>query len=93
MFACPQYYYHHYSNDSSAVAVLPKEDAQGIEDAIRAMEAWNTDLTWFIFQRESHSYSQKEKQHSRLRLPERLERFNTGERLGGRLKFATMGLA
>ncbi|QKX59161.1 uncharacterized protein TRUGW13939_06293 [Talaromyces rugulosus] len=93
MFAGPQYYYSHYHSGSSAT-LRPKEDTQAIEDAIRAMEAWNTDLTWFIFQREIQSQKEKEQQQdSRLRLPEGLERFNAGGRLEGRLKFAALGLA
>lgn len=92
MFAGPQYYYNfHHHGSSSAAPLLYKEDAQAIEDAIRAMEAWNTDLTWFIFQRESQS--QEEKQDSRLRLPEGLERFNAVGRLGGKFRFAMLGLA
>lgn len=90
MFAGPQYYSFFHSRSGSSAAFLPKEDAQAIEDAIRAMEAWNTDLTWFIFQRESQGQREK---HSGLRLPEGLERFNAGGRLEGKLRFATLGLA
>lgn len=98
MFAGPQYYYNFHYHDGSSAALLPlhKEDAQAIEDAIRAMEAWNTDLTWFIFQRECQSQIKQEKQDSRLRLPKELERFNAnagGGRLEGKFRFATLGLA
>ncbi|KAJ5824607.1 Armadillo-like helical [Penicillium robsamsonii] len=49
LFVGPEYYF-----ISSRTALSVKDTASGegmgsVEDAIRAMEAWNVDLTWFVF--------------------------------------------
>jgi len=77
---------------------LFKEDVQTVEDAIRAMEAWKTDLAWFLFQLKGHSQTgneakEKQQHHSQAWLPEELERFNARECLGGKLTFATLEVA
>lgn len=53
LFVGPAYYFHSRSLDSGAEL----DDAQrsmleSVDDAIQAMETWNADLTWFIFERQ-----------------------------------------
>jgi hypothetical protein len=51
LFVGPEYYFH------SGLDGLSGDEAQrsmlgSVDDAIRAMETWNADLTWFIFERQ-----------------------------------------
>ncbi|KAJ5986418.1 Armadillo-like helical [Penicillium sp. IBT 35674x] len=53
LFVGPAYYFHSRNLDSGALL----DDAQrsmlsSVDDAIQAMETWNADLTWFIFERQ-----------------------------------------
>ncbi|KAJ5552517.1 Armadillo-like helical [Penicillium frequentans] len=53
LFVGPAYYFHSRNLDSGAGL----DDAQrsmlsSVDDAIRAMETWNADLTWFIFEQQ-----------------------------------------
>ncbi|KAH8696074.1 armadillo-type protein [Talaromyces proteolyticus] len=85
MYAGPGYYAYYYSSQKTS---LPKEDAQVVEDAMRAMEAWNRDLTWYIFQRECAMQKGDVR-----RLPEELEKFNSIRGLGEACKFVSLGFA
>jgi hypothetical protein len=49
-FAGPRCYYDDKSDSSETT--LPAGERELVGNAIRAMEAWNRDLTWFLFQRE-----------------------------------------
>ena len=53
LFVGPAYYFHSRNLDSGAGL----DDAQrsmlsSVDDAIQAMETWNADLTWFIFEQQ-----------------------------------------
>jgi hypothetical protein len=51
LFVGPEYYFVS-SRSSTAVDNAASSDVMvSVEDAIRAMEAWNVDLTWFVFMR------------------------------------------
>jgi hypothetical protein len=39
-------------SDTSDEDILPRDERAIVENVIRAMEAWNKDLTWFLFRRE-----------------------------------------
>ena len=54
-YAGPGYYFAFYRSSSATEVNIPeslKIEARAVEDAIQAMETWNADLTWFIFQQE-----------------------------------------
>lgn len=54
-YAGPDYYFAFYRSSSATEVNIPeslKIEARAVEDAIQAMETWNADLTWFIFQQE-----------------------------------------
>ncbi|KAJ6124661.1 Armadillo-like helical [Penicillium samsonianum] len=50
LFVGPEYYFIS-SRTSMSVEDASGEGMGSVEDAIRAMEAWNVDLTWFVFMR------------------------------------------
>ncbi|KAJ5084107.1 Armadillo-like helical [Penicillium alfredii] len=58
LFTGPEYYFQSWrwgSSDSAPGLDEAQRNVLGsVEDAIRAMESWNADLTWFIFMRQRH---------------------------------------
>ncbi|KAJ5933696.1 hypothetical protein N7454_006025 [Penicillium verhagenii] len=58
LFVGPAYYFHSSRNsDSAASGLAGLDDAQksmldSVHNVIQAMETWNADLTWFIFERQ-----------------------------------------
>ncbi|KAL2831577.1 armadillo-type protein [Aspergillus pseudoustus] len=50
-YAGPTYYFSHQPNASASTLTHSEED-ESIQTAIQAMETWNADLTWFIFQQQ-----------------------------------------
>lgn len=57
----PEYYFRasRHSIDPSTLDEAQRSVLEPAEDAIRAMEAWNEDLTWFIFAREKMKASEQ----------------------------------
>lgn len=52
-YAGPDYYFAFYHSSSEAkIPETLKIESKAVDDAIRAMETWNADMTWFIFQQE-----------------------------------------
>ncbi|KAL2807656.1 armadillo-type protein [Aspergillus granulosus] len=50
-YAGPTYYFSHQQNQSTSASTHSEED-ESIQAVIQAMETWNPDLTWFIFQQQ-----------------------------------------
>lgn len=51
----PDYYFAFYRSSPGTEAKIPetlKSESKVVDDVIQAMEAWNADVTWFIFQQE-----------------------------------------
>lgn len=71
-----------------------EEDMHLVNKAIQAMEAWNKDLTWFIFWQglvsENTTTAVVSETGCRWRLPKELERFNDNASKKGRWKFASV---
>lgn len=102
-FIGSKYYFHFYNQRTSqqeqqrAIQQLPErgeEDMHLVNNALRAMEAWNKDLTWFIFWQESISENATTvvmlEKGNRSQLPKELERFNDNASKRGRWKFASV---
>ncbi|KAJ5132026.1 Armadillo-like helical [Penicillium atrosanguineum] len=70
------------TTDSSTLDEAQRSVLEPAEDAIRAMEAWNEDLTWFIFAREKMKASEQSKRH----VPGRM----TAEVFGESIHFANV---
>lgn len=54
-YAGPDYYFAFYRSSSGTEAKIPetlKVEARAVDNSIQAMETWNADMTWFIFQQE-----------------------------------------
>lgn len=51
LFVGPEYYFISSRTSMSVDDSASGESMVSVEDAIRAMEAWNVDLTWFAFMR------------------------------------------
>jgi hypothetical protein len=51
LFVGPGYYFISSRTSMSVDDAASGESIGSVEDAIRAMEAWNVDLTWFVFMR------------------------------------------
>ncbi|KAL4917139.1 armadillo-type protein [Aspergillus aurantiobrunneus] len=87
-YAGPTYY-----SSRPARLTQPEAETESIESVIQAMEAWNPDLTWFIFQQQNAEYQailarksvKISEQHSC-----RSESLKSVAFVAGRLKFAEM---
>ncbi|CBF70251.1 hypothetical protein AN6068.2 [Aspergillus nidulans FGSC A4] len=83
-------------NDSNCAGA--EEEINSIETAIRAMETWNSDLTWFIFQQQDVRFRDSMGPRNGARVCEQsLQNNDSGAALlssvafnGGRLRFAEM---
>jgi len=90
-------YYQHKAHDQQQELSKSKKDeeesTQFIHNALQAMEAWNKDLTWFIFWQgvtfEMNSTYSAPSDRSRWQLPEKLERFDNAS--NKKWKFASDG--
>lgn len=54
-YAGPEYYFRQYGSQCRTVPRIPDSlqiEATAVDDVIRAMETWNADLAWFIFQQQ-----------------------------------------
>lgn len=54
-YAGPEYYFLQYCSQRSTAPRIPKSlqiEVTAVDDVIRAMETWNADLAWFIFQQQ-----------------------------------------
>lgn len=105
-FVGPKYYFHYYhqriseqGQEQQAVQKLPEkgeEDMRLVNKAIQAMEAWNKDLTWFIFwqglisESSSATTTSSSTSASTKILPRELKRFNDNAGKRGRWKFASV---
>ncbi|KUL89982.1 hypothetical protein ZTR_02915 [Talaromyces verruculosus] len=103
-FMGPKFYFHYYrqraSEQGQEQQAVQQTSQKGDEDmhlvnkAIQAMEAWNKDLTWFIFWQglvsENSTAATTSKTDDRWRLPKELERFNDNASKRGRWKFASV---
>lgn len=105
-FMGPRYYYYYlhssqqqqqHADTSGSYQLRSKEgseeDIQLVDNALRAMEAWNKDLTWFIFwPGASSSASTSESNDQRCPLQEKLAKFNNVPIIYERaLRFASAG--
>lgn len=113
-FVGSKYYFHFYDKltslppEQQAIQQFPDKADKGegdmhlVNKAIQAMEAWNKDLTWFIFwqglisERSSaatttpSSTSDSDSTSGRWQLPHELQRFNDNASKSGRWKFASV---
>jgi hypothetical protein len=102
-FIGSKYYFHFYNQRTSqqeqrrAIQQLPErgeEDMHLVNNALRAMEAWNKDLTWFIFWQglisENATTAVMLERGNRSHLLKELERFNDNASKRGRWKFASV---
>lgn len=54
-YAGPEYYFLQYCSQGSTALRIPESlqiEVTAVDDVIRAMETWNADLAWFIFQQQ-----------------------------------------
>jgi TELO2-interacting protein 1 len=65
-----------------------EEDINLVRNALQAMEAWNKDLTWFIFWQGLVDTSASD---DRWRLPEKLQRFNDNDGGNRAWRFTSVG--
>ncbi|EEA26044.1 hypothetical protein TMatcc_005702 [Talaromyces marneffei ATCC 18224] len=102
-FVGPKYYFYYYNRITShqgqqqAIQQLPErgeEDMHLVNKALQAMEAWNKDLTWFIFWQglvsENATATAMPGEVDRWQLPKDLGRFNDNAVKGERWKFASV---
>ncbi|EED21937.1 conserved hypothetical protein [Talaromyces stipitatus ATCC 10500] len=97
------YYHRHPPQQQQEQAVQKQHAASGngdmhlVSNALQAMEAWNKDLTWFIFWQgllttttTSSASTTRSRNGDRWRLRKELERFNDDAAKRGRWKFASV---
>lgn len=96
-YAGPTYYFSRPARlpEDNKPAAQPEEtEADSIEKVIQAMETWNADLTWFIFQQQIAQFQAtlKAKKSSRMNEPSdsHTGAFKSVGFAGGQLKFAEM---
>ncbi|KAK5673716.1 hypothetical protein LTS12_029777, partial [Elasticomyces elasticus] len=54
-YAGPEYYFRQYCPQGQTGLRIPETlqtEVKTVDDVIRAMETWNADLAWFIFQQQ-----------------------------------------
>ncbi|OKL61184.1 hypothetical protein UA08_03601 [Talaromyces atroroseus] len=73
-FMGSKYYHHHQQQLRDEETAENSDDVKLVHNALRAMEAWNKDLTWFIFWQGLIDTTNTS--GDRWRLPEKLQRFN-----------------
>ncbi|KAL2800185.1 armadillo-type protein [Aspergillus keveii] len=86
-YAGPTYYFSHQSNTSKTHS----EEDESIQKIIEAMETWNPDLTWFIFQQQRGEISRAlEKKSGVQRRNCQTQQVSLESFAGGRIRFAEM---